>query len=50
MADLPDLASVLASTPLERQQIGCFNKTTLDDRQRADQTVQITQPSEAPKD
>ena len=41
LADLPELACALTSTPLERQQIGCPDDTSL-----TKDAVQFAQPSD----
>ena len=50
LADLPDLACALASTPLERQQIGCPDDTSLTAVRPTKDAVRFEQPSEAAND
>ncbi|WP_267427981.1 hypothetical protein [Methylobacterium sp. GC_Met_2] len=50
LTDLPELACALASTPLERQQIGCPGYTSLTNAQPAEDAVRFEQPDDAAKD
>ncbi|MCJ2099058.1 hypothetical protein [Methylobacterium sp. E-046] len=47
LADLPELACALASTPLERQQIGCPGYTSLTTVQPAEDAVRFEQSDDA---
>ena len=49
LADLPELACALTSTPLERKQIGCPDRDVVGVAEQPDSAVRF-ELSEAPKD
>ncbi|MCJ2058186.1 hypothetical protein MKL09_16680 [Methylobacterium sp. J-048] len=50
LADLPELACALASTPLELQQIGCPGYTSLSTAQPPEKAVRFEQSGETSND